>query len=67
MTGGRAKTKGGVMKSTPRHDEGDDARQSHFGEGRPPFGKSWRMLYALVLWNLAVLVALFYLFTRAFR
>jgi hypothetical protein len=32
----------------------------------PPVGGSWRVLYAVVLANLAVLVALFYLFTRAF-
>jgi len=33
----------------------------------PPFGRGWGVLYALVLLNLAVLVVLFYLFTRAFR
>ena len=36
-------------------------------EEPPPFGGSWQTLYAAVLVNLAVLVALFYLFTRAFR
>ena len=36
-------------------------------EGPPPVGGSWRVLYAAVLINLAVLVLLFYLFTRAFR
>lgn len=36
------------------------------GEAPPPFGGSWRVLYAAVLLNLAVLVVLFYLFTRAF-
>ena len=33
---------------------------------QPPFGRSWTTLYAVVLVNLAVLVVLFYLFTRAF-
>lgn len=33
----------------------------------PPFGASWAVLYALVLGFLALLVVLFYLFTRAFR
>ena len=33
---------------------------------RPPFGGSWRTLYAIVLLNLALLVVLFHLFTRAF-
>ncbi len=36
-------------------------------EGPPPVGGSWRNLYAAVLLNLAALVVLFYLFTRAFR
>ena len=35
-------------------------------EEPPPFGASWKTLYAAVLLNLALLVALFYLFTRAF-
>ena len=33
----------------------------------PPFLRSWRRMYAAVLGYLAVLIALFYLFTRAFR
>ncbi|HEX7174819.1 MAG TPA: hypothetical protein VF240_06005 [Pyrinomonadaceae bacterium] len=37
------------------------------GDERPPFGGSWAVLYAAVLLNLALLVVLFYLFTRAFR
>jgi hypothetical protein len=36
-------------------------------EQPPPFGGRWRNLYAAVLINLALLVVLFYLFTRAFR
>jgi hypothetical protein len=36
-------------------------------EDRPPIGRSWRMLYIAVLANLAVLIAIFYAFTRAFR
>ena len=35
-------------------------------EEPPPFGRSWKTLYTVVLINLAVLVALFYLFTRYF-
>jgi hypothetical protein len=35
-------------------------------EPPPPFGGSWRRLYTAVLINLAVLVVLFYLFTRYF-
>lgn len=34
---------------------------------RPPIGKTWRRLYAAVLLNLALLIAIFYAFTRAFR
>jgi hypothetical protein len=48
-------------------DEGADGRPAwHAGEP-PPFGGSWRRLYAAVLINLAVLVVLFHLFTRYFR
>jgi hypothetical protein len=36
-------------------------------EEPPPFGGSWRALYAVVLAWLGVLVVLFYLFTEAFR
>ena len=36
------------------------------GEEPPPFGGSWRVLYAIVIANLAVLILLFYAFTRAF-
>ncbi|HWS54199.1 MAG TPA: hypothetical protein VN228_08735 [Pyrinomonadaceae bacterium] len=38
-----------------------------YEEEPPPFGGSWRALYGAVLAWLAVLVVLFYLFTRAFR
>ena len=36
------------------------------GEAPPPFGGSWRALYAVVLLWLAAQVLLFYLFTRFF-
>ena len=36
-------------------------------EEPPPFGRSWRTLYAVVLVNLAALTVLFYLFTRYFK
>ena len=45
----------------------DETRKHIRTEAPPPFGGSWRALYALVLANLAALVVLFYLFTRAFR
>jgi len=44
----------------------DADRKEKEREGPPPVGGSWRVLYAVVLANLAVLVVLFYLFTRAF-
>ncbi len=45
----------------------DETRKhSHAEEPPPPFGGSWRRLYTAVLINLAVLVVLFYLFTRYF-
>lgn len=36
------------------------------GEEPPPFGGSWRVLYSIVLVNLALLIVLFYVFTKAF-
>ena len=42
-----------------------DEKQTHTEEP-PPFGGSWKTLYAVVLINLAALAALFYLFTRYF-
>ena len=33
----------------------------------PPFGASWKALYVVVAGTLAALVALFALFTRAFK
>ena len=44
----------------------DEANEHFTDEGPPPFGGSWRTLYLIVLVNLAVLAALFYLFTRYF-
>jgi hypothetical protein len=41
-------------------------RHAHEDE-RPPFGGSWRVLYAIVLLWLAAQVVIFYLFTEAFR
>lgn len=48
-----------------RDEERRDATRTT--EEAPPVGGSWRALYAFVLAVLAVLVLLFYLFTRAFR
>lgn len=36
-------------------------------EEPPPLGGSWRVLYAAVAVNLAVLIALLWAFTEAFR
>jgi hypothetical protein len=44
----------------------DETHERVTGEEPPPFGGSWRTLYAVVLINLALLAALFYLFTRYF-
>jgi hypothetical protein len=44
----------------------EGGRRHHDVEEPPPVGGSWRALYAAVLVNLSALVALFYLFTRAF-
>jgi hypothetical protein len=44
----------------------DETHEHLAGEEPPPFGRSWKTIYAAVLINLAVLTALFYLFTRYF-
>ncbi|HET7712535.1 MAG TPA: hypothetical protein VFL80_11445 [Thermoanaerobaculia bacterium] len=36
-------------------------------EEKPPLGSSWRQLYTAVLLFLALQIALFYAFTRAFQ
>ena len=36
-------------------------------EEAPPFFKSWKGWYALVLFNLVALIALFYVFTKIFE
>jgi len=35
-------------------------------DGPPPFGRSWGILYAIVLLNLAAQILLFYVFTKTF-
>ena len=45
----------------------DEMRKHSETEEPPPVGGSWKTLYAVVLLNLAALVVLFYLFTRALR
>lgn len=49
-----------------KEDVKDVKEDSRAPEEPPPTGGSWRTLYALVLLNLAVLIVLFHLFTRAF-
>ncbi|MGB0840136.1 MAG: hypothetical protein ACPGXL_08350 [Chitinophagales bacterium] len=34
--------------------------------GRPPFFKTWRGMYVLVIANLALLITFFYWFTNAY-
>ena len=63
--GAEAKTR--ASNSLATHDEAVADRRPHGREEPPPFGGSWAKLYAAVLLNLAALVALFYVFTRAFR
>jgi len=45
----------------------EDQETERADEGKPPLVSSWRNLYTLVLVNLAVLIALFYAFTKAFE
>jgi hypothetical protein len=45
----------------------DETHERERLEEPPPFGGSWKILYAVVILNLVLLVALFDLFTRYFR
>jgi hypothetical protein len=61
---------GDPLRSVRGGDEASratDDERSRATDESPPFGRSWAVLYAAVLLNLALLVLLFYLFTRAFR
>jgi hypothetical protein len=59
--------KRGAARSRAAIDEGRAVRNQTLSDDEPPpFGASWKNLYAAVLLNLAALVALFYVFTRAF-
>lgn len=40
--------------------------QNKQAEDTPPFLGSWKKIYSLVLIELIILIALFYLFTKAF-
>jgi hypothetical protein len=51
----------------PRAEPNASHAEPKAADEAPPFGRSWTTLYALVLAFLAVLIVLFYLFTRAFR
>jgi len=51
----------GVSENTHAMDQNNDEQSP------PPFLKSWRNIYLLVLANLAVLIILFYLFTKAYQ
>ena len=50
-----------------RSSRGEVARPPLNDESPPPLLGSWRNLYLLVAGNLVLLIALFALFTRAFR
>ncbi len=43
-----------------------ETEQQADGEEQPPIGGSWRVLYAIVIGNLALFILLCYAFTRAF-
>jgi len=44
----------------------DDGRKSPESDEAPPFLGSWRRIYAVVILNIAILLVLFFLFSRAF-
>jgi hypothetical protein len=48
-------------------EPGSRSPEPGFPDEPPPFGGSWRALYAVVAGALAALIVLFYAFTRGFE
>lgn len=46
--------------------ENEKIKNKEIDQEKPPLLSSWNRLYMLVLLNLALLIVLFYLFTKAF-
>jgi len=46
--------------------ENEQTENKEIDQEKPPILSSWKRLYAVVLLNLALLIVLFYLFTKAF-
>lgn len=46
--------------------ENDRIENKELDQEKPPLFSSWKRLYAVVLLHLALLIVLFYLFTKAF-
>jgi hypothetical protein len=46
--------------------ENERIENKEIDEEKPPILSSWKRLYTVVLLNLALLIVLFYLFTKAF-
>jgi hypothetical protein len=46
--------------------ENERIENKQIDQEKPPILSSWKRLYTIVLLNLALLIVLFYLFTKAF-
>jgi hypothetical protein len=46
--------------------ENERIENKEIDQEKPPILSSWKRLYTIVLLNLALLIVLFYLFTKAF-
>ena len=46
--------------------ENERIKNEEIDQEKPPILSSWKRLYTVVLLNLALLIVLFYLFTKAF-
>lgn len=45
----------------------DENQEVEFKDNPPPGFKSWNTIYGIVLGNLALLIVLFYIFTKVFN
>jgi hypothetical protein len=55
-----------VVESFSTTKSTKDTKKNAFMSENPPIGRTWNRLYAFVLIALAIEVALFYAFTKAF-
>jgi len=57
----------GYFRQPKRRVTMDENQEIEFKDNPPPGFKSWKTIYLIVLGNLALLIVLFYIFTKVFN